>query len=63
MKKVFAFVAIVAMFAACNKPAQTQSEEAVDSVVTEVVEAVDSTVQVVDSTLNAAADSVAAAVN
>jgi hypothetical protein len=35
----------------------------VDSGATEVVETIDSTAQVVDSTLNAAADSVAAAVN
>lgn len=63
MKKVFVLFAVAAMFVACNKPAQTATEEVVDSVATEVVETIDSTAQVVDSTLNAAADSVAAAVN
>ena len=62
MKKVFLLFAVAAMFVACNKPAQT-TETVVDSVATEVVETIDSTAQVVDSTLNAAADSVAAAVN
>ena len=62
MKKVFLFFAVASIFVACNKPAQT-TETVVDSVATEVVETIDSTAQVVDSTLNAAADSVAAAVN
>ena len=63
MKKVFVLFAVAAMFVACNKPAKTADEAAVDSIATEVVETIDSTAQVVDSTLNAAADSVAAAVN
>ncbi|HHT22383.1 MAG TPA: hypothetical protein GXZ87_03590 [Bacteroidales bacterium] len=57
MKKVFAIVAIAAMFVACNKPAQTE-EGTVDSVATEVVETVDSAA--LDSTVVAAADSLAA---
>lgn len=63
MKKAFVLFAVAAMFVACNKPAQTENEEAavVDSVVTEVVE--NDTVEVLDSTLNAVADSVAAEVN
>lgn len=61
MKKVFVLFAVAAMIVACNKPAQ-KTEEAVDSVATEVVEVIDSAAVVVDSTLNAAADSVAAAV-
>lgn len=63
MKKVFVLFAVAAMIVACNKPAQ-KVEDAVDSVETVVVEEViDSAALVVDSTLNAAADSVAAAVN
>ncbi|NLO70335.1 MAG: hypothetical protein GX102_05210 [Porphyromonadaceae bacterium] len=62
MKKVFVLFAVAAMIVACNKPAE-KSQEAVDSVATEIVEEIDSLALEVDSTLNAAADSVAAAVN
>ncbi len=64
MKKVFVFFAVAAMFVACNKPAQTETEATVDSVTTEVVETVDSTLNAVaDSVVSAATDSLAAAVN
>lgn len=61
MKKVFVFFAVAAMFVACNKPAQTETEATVDTVTTEVV---DSTLNAVaDSVVSAATDSLAAAVN
>lgn len=61
MKKVFVLFAVAAMIVACNKPAQ-KTENAVDSVAVEAVEAMEDAAAVVDSTAEAVADSVAAAV-
>lgn len=62
MKKVFVFFAVAAMFVACNKPAQTETEATVD-VDTVATEPVDSLKAVADSVVSAATDSLAAAVN
>ncbi len=60
MKKLFAIVAIAAMFVACNKPAQ-QEEATQDSIPVEVVETPDSAE--LDSTIVAETDSLAEAAN
>ena len=62
MKKLFLFFAVASIFVACNKPAE-KTEEAQDSIVTEIVEIADSATAVIDSTASAAVDSVAATVN
>lgn len=58
MKKVFAILAVAAVFAACNNAAET-TEAAVDS----TVAAVDSTVTAVTDSAAVAVDSAAAAVD
>ncbi len=58
MKKVFALIALAAVFAACNNAAETA-----EATTTEAAATIDSAANSIDSTVKAATDSLAAKVD